>query len=107
MNLWALVKQNLSELPSATNLGTLKNLLKIVLVDINAGLLKDLVDGMPSGMRKGLKLGSGYIGIVSYRLPYVYDKYRVSQNYCRIRFFSFMQYAIESPMGAVRTKTEN
>ena len=61
-NLWALVKQRLSELPSATNLETLKKQLEIVWADINPGLLKNLIDGMSNRIRKCLELHGGYIG---------------------------------------------
>ena len=61
-NLWAYVKNELSELPVASNLDLLKNQLKNVWADISPDLLKRLMDGMPARMRKCVDLNGGNIG---------------------------------------------
>ncbi|KAI6655581.1 hypothetical protein LOD99_2080 [Oopsacas minuta] len=61
-NLWAVVKQSLSEMPSATNLEMLEKNLKTVWSNINPDLLRKLIDGMPARMRKCVDLKGGYIG---------------------------------------------
>ena len=61
-NLWAIVKQNLTEMPLATNLEMLEKNLNNVWSDINLDLLRRLIDGMPARIRKCVDLKGGYIG---------------------------------------------
>ena len=61
-NLWGLVKQRLSELPSAKNLEVLENQLKIVWAEIDPVVLKNLIDGMPNRAKTCVELNGGYIG---------------------------------------------
>ena len=61
-NLWAIVKQNISEMPSASNLEMMENNVKNMWSDINPELLRRLIDGMPARMRKCVDMKGGYIG---------------------------------------------
>ncbi|KAI6649873.1 Histone-lysine N-methyltransferase SETMAR [Oopsacas minuta] len=66
-NLWAYVKNELSELPAASNLDLLKNQLKNVWADISPDLLKRLMDGMPARMRKCIDLnGEHFHAVIFY-----------------------------------------
>ena len=60
-NLWALVNERLSELPSAKNLEILENQPKTVWAEIDPVVLKNLIDGMPNRVKTCVELNDGYI----------------------------------------------
>jgi transposase len=61
-NLWAIIKQRLSELRHATNFLQLKNQVKKVWSELDPSIIENLKAGIPERVKKVVKLKGDYIG---------------------------------------------